>query len=63
MEVKNETLVIDQPQYKLVTEKGCFFIIDTYKERVVLYIDTVEKQMADLTGDKVKFYFYGEQDR
>ena len=63
MKVENETLVIDQPQYKLVTEKGCFFIIDTKKEKVVLYIDTVQKQMADLTGRKPIINYYGEQDR
>ena len=60
MKVENETLIIEEPQYKLVTDNGCFFILDTKKEKVVLYIDTVQKQMADLTGRKPIINYYGE---
>lgn len=51
---------MDAQKYKLVVEQGCFFIIDTEKERVALYIDTVERELADLTGDKIIVDFYGE---
>lgn len=47
-------------KYKLVEDQGCFFILDTIANKVVLYIDTIEKQMADLTGDKPIINIYGE---
>lgn len=60
MKVENETLVIDAPKYKLSVNNGCFFIIDETIPKVVVYVDTKEKQMADLTGDKPIIKLYGE---
>lgn len=60
MKVENETLVIDTPKYKLSVDDGRFFIIDETIPKVVVYVDTKEKQMADLTGDKPIINIYGE---
>ena len=60
MKVENETLVIEIPKYKLSVDDGRFFIIDETIPKVVVYVDTKEKQMADLTGDKPIINIYGE---
>lgn len=51
---------VTSPKYKLSVDDGRFFIIDETIPKVVVYVDTKEKQMADLTGDKPIINIYGE---